>query len=83
MPKRVKPCLKTLNAAIPLSAKSIRLETATKVIDSATTVIRDLAELKRAVRGTPDEQALSLKINRAIKSIQDLVPVVMTVSGDN
>jgi len=64
------------------AAKSIKLETATKVINSATTVIRDLAELRNAVRDSTDEQALAAKIDKAVKSIQDLVPHVMAVSGD-
>lgn len=62
------------------AAKSIRLETATKVINSATIVVRDLADLKNAVRGSADEQALATKIDRAVKSIQDLVPIVISIS---
>jgi hypothetical protein len=65
------------------AAKSIRLETATKVIHSATEAVRDLASLRTAVSGTANEQALSTKIDRAVKSINDLVPLVMAVRGDD
>lgn len=76
--------IKTINAVTAEAedtARSIRLEAAGQVIDSATTVVRNLGKLKTALSGTADEQALAAKIDKAVKSIQDLVPLVMAVSG--
>ena len=76
--------IKTVNAVAAeaeSAAKSMRLETATKVINCATEVIRNLNDLKAAVANTQDEAALASKIDNAVTAIQDLVPSVMAVKG--
>ncbi|MCB1860051.1 MAG: hypothetical protein KDI63_17405 [Gammaproteobacteria bacterium] len=65
------------------AVKSIRLERATKVIESATQVIRDLADLKLAISTSTGDQALHAKIDKTVKSIQDLVPSVMAVKPES
>lgn len=61
------------------AAKSIKLESATKVIGAATKIIQDLNNLKNAISDSEDDQELAEKIDNAVKSIQDLVPSVMAV----
>ena len=61
------------------AAKSIRLERATQVIGTATKIIQDLNELKSTISDTEDDQKLAEKIDKAVKSIQELVPFVMAV----
>lgn len=73
--KTVKAVTQETNA----TAKSIKLERATKVIESATQTIRDLNNLKVAISGSEDDRALAGKIDKVTKSIQDFVPAVMTV----
>jgi hypothetical protein len=63
------------------AAKSIKLESATKAIGAATQIIRDLNSLKTVLSDSEDDQELAEKIDRAVKSIQDLVPSVMAVKN--
>ena len=63
------------------SAKSIRLENATKAIGGVTQTIRDLHELKTVMSASSEDKLLSDEIDKAIKAIQLLVPAVMAVKA--
>lgn len=71
--------VKAVTLAAVTAAKSIKLESATKVIGTATQIIRDLNDLKTAISESEDDQELAKKIDKAVKAIQDLVPSVMAV----
>lgn len=63
------------------SAASIRLEKAKSVIDSATSAIVSLSDLRQTLGGAVEDQAVVGKIDKAVKVIQELVPLVMRVQG--
>lgn len=60
-------------------SKSIRLETASKAVSSATAVVRQLGELRDALKGSPDEAKISTQIDKATQALQVLVPVLMDI----
>ena len=63
------------------SAASIRLDKARQVIDSATSAILSLSDLRQTLGEAADDQAVVGKIDKAVKVIQELVPLVMRVKG--
>lgn len=63
------------------SAASIRLDKARQVIDSATSAIVSLSDLRQTLGEAADDQAVVGKIDKAVKVIQELVPLVMRVKG--
>jgi len=78
--------VKTVNAVTAeaqAAARSIRLEAANRVIDSATAAVRNLVALRDAVRNTTHEQVLATKIEKAVKALQDLVPSIMAAGGSD
>ena len=60
-------------------AKSISLRAATKVITSTTQIIQDLGALRSAVRDDAEAADIAAKIDRAVKALNELVPLVMAV----
>ena len=62
-------------------AASIRLDKAKQVIDSATSAIVSLNGLRQTLGAAADDQAVVGKIDKAVKVIQELVPLVMRVKG--
>ncbi len=60
-------------------ARSIRLESATRVIGTATQIIRDLNDLTTAISESEDEQELAGRIDNTLESIQALIPSVMAM----
>lgn len=63
------------------AARSIRLENATKVISSATAILRDLHELRQALTATKEDTLLAGKIDKTVKALQELIPLVMTIKS--
>lgn len=62
-------------------AASIRLDMAKQVIDSASGAIVTLNGLRQTLGAAADDQAVVGKIDKAVKVIQELVPLVMRVKG--
>lgn len=71
--------VKAVTSEAEVAAKSIKLERATKVIGTATQIIRDLNDLKITISESEEDQSLAEKIDKTVKSIQELVPSVMAV----
>lgn len=64
-----------------VKAASIRLEKAKRVIDSATSAIVSLHDLRQTLGDAASDQTVVGKIDKAVKVIQELVPLVMHVKG--
>ena len=62
-------------------AAAIRLDKARQVIDSATSAIVSLNGLRQTLGAAADDLAVVGKIDKAVKVIQELVPLVMRVKG--
>ena len=74
--------IKSINAVTSdaqAAAGSIRYERATGVINSATSLVQQLNELKNVLSNDQADQALVTKIEKAVKSLQDVVPLAMNV----
>ncbi|MGV1099793.1 hypothetical protein ACUUL3_10355 [Thiovibrio sp. JS02] len=76
---RLSKTVKAVSEEANAGAKSIRLARATTVIESATRTIRDLHDLRAALSESEDDTILAGRIDKAVGSIQDLVPAVMAV----
>ena len=62
-------------------AASIRLDKAKQVIDSTTSTIVSLTSLRQALGEGVDDKVVVARIDKAVKAIQDLVPLVIRVKG--
>lgn len=60
-------------------ANSIGFKAATKVIVSTTQIIQDLGALRSAVKDDADATDIATKIDRAVKALNELVPLAMAV----
>lgn len=62
-------------------ARSIRLERARAVVDAATSTVQSLAGLRQSLGDAADDKLVADKIDKAVKAIHELVPLVMRVKG--
>lgn len=68
-------------AAAESKSASIRLDKARQVIDSTTSAIVSLNELRQTLGDAAEDQAVAGRIDKTVRAIQDLVPMVMKVKG--
>lgn len=62
-------------------ARSIRLERARAVVDAATSTVQSLAGLRQSLGDAADDKLVAEKIDKAVKAIHELLPLVMRVKG--
>jgi hypothetical protein len=62
-------------------ASSIRLAKARDVVDATTSTIQSLTGLRQTLGDGADDKVVADKIDKAVKAIHDLVPLVMRVKG--
>jgi hypothetical protein len=66
-------------ASVDKQAGSIRLDRAREVVDATTGTIQSLTGLRQTLSDGADDKVVADKIDKAVKAIHDLVPLVMRV----
>jgi hypothetical protein len=68
-------------ASVDQQASSIRLDRAREVVDATTGTIQSLTGLRQTLSDGADDKVVADKIDKAVKAIHDLVPLVMRVKA--